>query len=207
MRNIFKALQSSTAERQPAPAVTALIAKDIGDTGHDTGKDAGELSSANLNNGDVQLERGADDTRALWCGLLGTLAASLYALRTGHRVERADPVELSAQLGWVSTKDVWRVIGAADVQILLCEVVAGCEYAKWPEGLSPVRRAEVVHILMAIGYQAADVAIVVRGQGLVIHRVAHAAPTLAAPMQTATAVIEPGCSEPMAQLPLEFAGD
>lgn len=63
------------------------------------------------------------------------------------------------------------MIGASDVQILECKT-AGINGARlWKEGLPEYVQLQVMHQLAVTGKQAADVAVLLGGQHLEIHRI------------------------------------
>ena len=63
------------------------------------------------------------------------------------------------------------VMGAPDVQILECKT-AGINGARlWKEGVPEYVQLQVMHQLAVTGKQAADVAVLICGQDLQIHRI------------------------------------
>jgi putative phage-type endonuclease len=127
-----------------------------------TGRDA-ELASA------VDPE---DDTSPMYWGtLLEPIVAAHYTRRTGNRVRRVNAVLQHPVRPWMLANVDREVIGAADVQILECKT-AGLNGARlWKDGVPEYVQLQVMHQLAVTGKQAADVAVLICGQELRIHRI------------------------------------
>ena len=63
------------------------------------------------------------------------------------------------------------VIGQADVQILECKTAGAYGAKAWKDGVPEYVQVQVMHQLAVTGKQAADVAVLIAGQDLQIHRV------------------------------------
>lgn len=128
-----------------------------------TGRDAG-LPKSDPND---------EESPAYWGNILEPIVASHYARRTGNRVRRSNAVlqHPDSKLDWMLANIDREVIGANDVQILECKT-AGINGARlWKEGVPVYVRLQVMHQLAVTGKQAADVAVLLGGQHLDIHRI------------------------------------
>ncbi|MEB0028957.1 YqaJ viral recombinase family protein [Pseudomonas sp. MH9.2] len=114
-----------------------------------------------------------EESPAYWGNVLEPIVASHYTKRSGHRVRRINAVlqHPDPQLSWMLANIDREVIGADDVQILECKT-AGINGARlWKEGVPEYVQLQVMHQLAVTGKQAADVAVLLGGQHLEIHRV------------------------------------
>jgi len=108
-----------------------------------------------------------------WGNVLEPIVAWHYSKRTKHKVRRINAVLLhpDPELSWMLANIDREVIGAEDVQILECKT-AGINGARlWKEGVPEYVQLQVMHQLAVTGKQAADVAVVLGGQHLEIHRI------------------------------------
>lgn len=112
-----------------------------------------------------------ESTPIYWGTLLEPIVAAHYTRRTGHRVRRINAVLQHVQHPWMLANIDREVTGAPDVQILECKT-AGYHGARlWEEGVPEYVQLQVLHQLAVTGKQAADVAVLVCGQELRIHRI------------------------------------
>ncbi|MBV8500252.1 MAG: YqaJ viral recombinase family protein [Paucibacter sp.] len=113
-----------------------------------------------------------DETSPLYWGtLLEPIVAAHYTKRSGNRVRRINAVLQHPEEPWMLANIDREVIGAADVQILECKT-AGINGARlWVEGVPEYVQLQVMHQLAVTGKQAADVAVLIGGQELRIHRI------------------------------------
>lgn len=113
-----------------------------------------------------------DETSPMYWGtLLEPIVAAHYTKRTGNRVRRVNAVLGHPQIPWMLANIDREVIGASDVQILECKT-AGIHGAKlWKEGVPEYIQLQVMHQLAVTGKQAADVAVLICGQELQVHRI------------------------------------
>ncbi len=128
-----------------------------------TGRDAG-LPKSDPND---------EESPAYWGNILEPIVANHYARRTGNRVRRINAVlqHPDSKLDWMLANIDREVIGASDVQILECKT-AGINGARlWKEGVPVYVQLQVMHQLAVTGKQAADVAVLLGGQHLEIHRI------------------------------------
>lgn len=113
-----------------------------------------------------------DETSPMYWGtLLEPIVAAHYTKRTGHKVRRINAVLQHPEETWMLANIDREVIGAADVQILECKT-AGLNGARlWKEGVPEYIQLQVMHQLAVTGKQAADVAVLICGQELQVHRI------------------------------------
>jgi len=112
-----------------------------------------------------------ETTPVYWGTLLEPIVAGHYTKRTGHKVRRVNAVLQHAQEPWMLANIDREVVGASDVQILECKT-AGLNGARlWKDGVPQYVQLQVMHQLAVTGKQAADVAVLVCGQELQIHRI------------------------------------
>ncbi|MHC8357259.1 YqaJ viral recombinase family nuclease [Pseudomonas sp. LB3P81] len=114
-----------------------------------------------------------EESPAYWGNILEPIVAAHYTKRSGHRVRRINAVlqHPDPQLSWMLANIDREVIGAPEVQILECKT-AGINGARlWKEGVPEYVQLQVMHQLAVTGKQAADVAVLLGGQHLEIHRI------------------------------------
>lgn len=106
-----------------------------------------------------------------WGNVLEPIVAAHYTKRTGNRVRRINAVLQHPTHPWMLANIDREVTGAPDVQILECKT-AGINGARlWKEGVPEYVQLQVMHQLAVTGKQAADVAVLVGGQELQVHRI------------------------------------
>jgi predicted phage-related endonuclease len=96
-----------------------------------------------------------------------------YSKRMKNKVRRINAVlqHPDPDLSWMLANIDREVIGADDVQILECKT-AGINGARlWKEGVPEYVQLQVMHQLAVTGKQTADVAVLLGGQTLEIHRI------------------------------------
>ncbi|AOZ12428.1 alkaline phosphatase [Pseudomonas lundensis] len=114
-----------------------------------------------------------EESPAYWGNVLEPIVAWHYSKRSGNRVRRINAVlqHPDSKLSWMLANIDREVIGADDVQILECKT-AGINGARlWKEGPPEYVQLQVMHQLAVTGKQAADVAVLLGGQHLEIHRI------------------------------------
>ena len=113
-----------------------------------------------------------DETSPMYWGtLLEPIAAAHYTKRTGNKVRRVNAVLQHPQYPWMLANIDREVVGASDVQILECKT-AGMNGARlWKDGVPEYIQLQVMHQLAVTGKQAADVAVLICGQELQVHRI------------------------------------
>ena len=114
-----------------------------------------------------------EESPMYWGNVLEPVVAWHYSKRTKNRVRRINAVlqHPDPELPWMLANIDREVIGADDVQILECKT-AGINGARlWKEGVPEYVQLQVMHQLAVTGKQAADVAVLLGGQTLEIHRI------------------------------------
>lgn len=114
-----------------------------------------------------------EESPMYWGTLLEPIVAAHYTKRTGNRVRKINAVlqHPDADKSWMLANIDREVIGAPDVQILECKT-AGINGAKlWKEGVPEYVQIQVHHQLAVTGKQSADVAVLLGGQHLEVHRI------------------------------------
>ncbi|MDP1999313.1 MAG: YqaJ viral recombinase family protein [Rhodoferax sp.] len=105
-----------------------------------------------------------------WGTLLESIVAAHYSMRSGHKVRRINAVLQHPTEPWMLANLDREVLGAPDVQILECKT-AGINGARlWKDCVPEYIQLQVMHQLAVTGKQAADVAVLIGGQDLQIHR-------------------------------------
>ena len=114
-----------------------------------------------------------EESPMYWGNILEPIVAAHYTKRTGNRVRRINAVlqHPDPALPWMLANIDREVTGAPDVQILECKT-AGINGARlWQDGVPEYVQLQVHHQLAVTGKQAADVAVLLGGQHLDIHRI------------------------------------
>lgn len=114
-----------------------------------------------------------EESPMYWGNVLEPIVAWHYSKRTKNKVRRINAVlqHSDPELPWMLANIDREVIGADDVQILECKT-AGINGARlWKEGVPEYVQLQVMHQLAVTGKQAADVAVLLGGQTLEIHRI------------------------------------
>ena len=106
-----------------------------------------------------------------WGTLLESIVAAHYTMRSGNKVRRINAVLQHPTEPWMLANLDREVLGSSEVQILECKC-AGINGARlWKEGVPEYVVLQVYHQLSVTGRQAADVAVLICGQELQIHRI------------------------------------
>ncbi len=114
-----------------------------------------------------------EDSPMYWGTVLEPLVAWHYSRRAHKKVRRINAVlqHPEPELSWMLANIDREVTGADDVQILECKT-AGINGARlWKEGVPEYVQLQVMHQLAVTGKAAADVAVLIGGQHLEIHRI------------------------------------
>lgn len=114
-----------------------------------------------------------EESPMYWGNILEPIVAAHYTRRTGNRVRKINAVlqHPDPNTAWMLANIDREVIGASDVQILECKT-AGINGARlWKDGVPEYVQLQVHHQLAVTGKQAADVAVLLGGQHLEIHRI------------------------------------
>jgi len=111
------------------------------------------------------------DSALHWGTVLEPIVAEQYALRTGFKVRRVNAVLKHPSKPWMLANLDREIVGQSDVQVLECKT-AGINGARlWREGVPEYVQIQVMHQLAVTGQKAADVAVLIGGQQLEIHRI------------------------------------
>ena len=114
-----------------------------------------------------------EESPMYWGNVLEPIVAWHYSKRTKNKVRRINAVlqHPNPDMSWMLANIDREVIAADDVQILECKT-AGINGARlWKEGVPEYVELQVMHQLAVTGKQAADVAVLLGGQHLEIHRI------------------------------------
>jgi len=115
-----------------------------------------------------------EESPTYWGNILEPIVATHYRRRTGNRVRRVNAVlqHPDSKLNWMLANIDREVIGASDVQILECKSAGINGAPSWKDGVPVYVQLQVMHQLAVTGKQSADVAVLLGGQHLEIHRIA-----------------------------------
>jgi len=114
-----------------------------------------------------------EESPAYWGNILEPIVATHYSRRTGNKVRKVNAVLQHPHPGlfWMLANIDREVVGNDEVQILECKT-AGINGARlWREGVPEYVQLQVQHQLAVTGKAAADVAVLLGGQQLQIHRI------------------------------------
>ncbi|MDR9499948.1 MAG: YqaJ viral recombinase family protein [Hydrogenovibrio sp.] len=111
-----------------------------------------------------------EDSPLLWGSVLEPIVAEHYAKRTQSKVRRVNAILQHSKCQWMIA-NLDREVQGGEVSILECKT-AGVHSAKhWANGVPEYIQLQVQHQLAVTGFEAADVAVLIGGQQLQIHRV------------------------------------
>jgi putative phage-type endonuclease len=115
----------------------------------------------------------ANDTTepVYWGTLLEPIVAASYTKQTGNRVRRVNAVLQHPTIPFMLANIDREVIGNRDVQLLECKTAGEFGARLWRDGVPEYVQLQVQHQLAVTGRQAADVAVLLCGQKLEVHRV------------------------------------
>lgn len=106
-----------------------------------------------------------------WGNVLEPIVATHYTQRTGLKVRRVNAVLQSPEHSWMLANIDREVLGSPEVQILECKTTGWHGARLWKDGVPEYVQLQVMHQLAVTGKQAADVAVLICGQELQIHRI------------------------------------
>ncbi len=106
-----------------------------------------------------------------WGTLLEPIVAASYTQQTGRRVRKVNAVLQHPDKPWMLANIDREVMGASDVQILECKTAGEFGARLWRDGVPEYIELQVQHQLAVTGKQAADVAVLLCGQQLQVHRI------------------------------------
>ncbi|WP_104657866.1 YqaJ viral recombinase family protein [Ralstonia insidiosa] len=106
-----------------------------------------------------------------WGTLLEPIVAAAYTQQTGNRVRKVNAVLQHPTIPCMLANLDREVVGAPDVQILECKTAGEFGARHWQEGVPEYVQLQVQHQLAVTGKRAADVAVLLCGQQLAVHRI------------------------------------
>ncbi|MBT1536036.1 YqaJ viral recombinase family protein [Ralstonia solanacearum] len=106
-----------------------------------------------------------------WGALLEPIVAAAYTQQTGRRVRKVNAVLRHPTVPFMLANLDREVIGVPDVQILECKTAGEWGSRGWQGGPPDYVILQVQHQLAVTGKQAADVAVLLCGQRLEVHRI------------------------------------
>ena len=113
---------------------------------------------------------GMDDPR-YWGTLLEPYVAVAYSQQTGRKVRKVNAVLQHPTFPYMLANIDREVVGSPDVQILECKTAGEWGSKRWQDGVPEYIQLQVQHQLAVTNQQAADVAVLLCGQQLEIHRI------------------------------------
>lgn len=114
--------------------------------------------------------QGMDDPR-FWGSLLEPYVAVAYQQKTNRKVRKLNAVLQHPTLPFMLANIDREVVGSPDVQILECKTAGEFGSKLWKDGVPEYVQLQVQHQLAVTGKAAADVAVLLCGQKLEIHRI------------------------------------
>jgi putative phage-type endonuclease len=111
-----------------------------------------------------------DDPR-YWGTLLEPYVAAAYQAKTQRKVRRVNAVLQHPTFPFMLANLDREIVGNPDVQILECKTAGEFGARLWKDGVPDYVQLQVQHQLAVTGKQAADVAVLLCGQQLAIHRI------------------------------------
>lgn len=113
---------------------------------------------------------GMDDPR-YWGTLLEPYVALAYSQQTDRKVRKVNAVLQHPTCPYMLANIDREVVGCPDVQILECKTAGEWGSKLWRDGVPEYIQIQVQHQLAVTNQQAADVAVLLCGQRLEIHRI------------------------------------
>lgn len=115
----------------------------------------------------------ADDTTepVYWGTLLEPIVAASYTKQTGNRVRRVNAVLQHPTIPFMLANIDREVVGVPGVQVLECKTAGEFGARLWRDGVPEYVQLQVQHQLAVTGKRAADVAVLICGQRLEVHRI------------------------------------
>lgn len=112
------------------------------------------------------------DSPLYWGTLLEPYVASAYMELTGRKVRRINAVLRHPTFSFMLANIDREVIGCPEVQVLECKTAGEFGSRLWRDGVPEYVQLQVQHQLAVTGKKAADVAVLLCGQQLEVHRIA-----------------------------------
>ncbi|MGS1015206.1 YqaJ viral recombinase family nuclease [Rhodanobacter sp. UC4450_H17] len=117
-----------------------------------------------------EVRPGQDDPR-YWGTLLEPMVATAYQERTGRKVRKLNAVLQHPTFPFMLANIDREIVGVPDVQVLECKTAGEFGSRLWKDGVPEYVQLQVQHQLAVTGKAAADVAVLLCGQQLEIHRI------------------------------------
>jgi putative phage-type endonuclease len=114
--------------------------------------------------------KGMDDPR-FWGTLLEPYVAVAYQQKTDRKVRKVNAVLQHPTFPFMLANIDREVVGSAGVQILECKTAGEFGSRLWKDGVPQYVQLQVQHQLAVTGKAAADVAVLLCGQKLEVHRI------------------------------------
>lgn len=106
-----------------------------------------------------------------WGTLLEPIVAAAYTQQTGNRVRKVNAVLQHPTIPFMLANLDREIVGEPGVQILECKTAGEFGAHLWRDGVPEYVQLQVQHQLAVTGKRAADVAVLLCGQKLEVHRV------------------------------------
>ncbi|SCV02108.1 putative phage-type endonuclease domain protein [Cupriavidus necator] len=106
-----------------------------------------------------------------WGALLEPIVAAAYTQQTGRRVRKVNAVLRHSTVPFMIANLDREIVGVPDVHILECKTAGEFGARLWRDGVPEYVQLQVQHQLAVTGKQAADVAVLLCGQQLAVHRI------------------------------------
>jgi putative phage-type endonuclease len=106
-----------------------------------------------------------------WGTLLEPIVAASYTKQTNNKVRRVNAVLQHPTIPFMLANVDREVVGNRDVQLVECKTAGEFGARLWRDGVPEYVQLQVQHQLAVTGKQAADVAVLLCGQKLEVHRV------------------------------------
>ena len=106
-----------------------------------------------------------------WGTLLEPIVAAAYTQQTGRRVRKVNAVLQHPTIPLMLANLDREIVGVPDVSILECKTAGEFGARLWRDGVPEYVQLQVQHQLAVTGKRAADVAVLLCGQALEVHRI------------------------------------
>lgn len=116
-------------------------------------------------------EPAAVTSATYWQKLLEPLVAAVYTKRSGNPVRRSNLTVCHPNSTWMQARVGWEVVDYLDVDLMRYVHVGQHEAGDWTHGIPAHQRIHALHLLAVTGKQAVDLAVLICGEELRIHRV------------------------------------
>jgi len=127
--------------------------------------------TSRIDTNDAALRDPTQESAAYWGTTLEPIVAEHYARRTGQNVRRVNAILQHPDHPWMLANVDREIVGSPDVQLLECKTTGYHGAKRWEDGIPDDIKIQVLHQLAVTGQQAADVAVLIAGQAMEIHRI------------------------------------